>query len=154
MLYLENFCVVGVNLEDVILVLLIYLYIDYVGWNIVWQDDCWVLLFFNVCYLCLVKELLWVKNSECYWVLWFDSLLLVIEVGQLEIVDVVIWLWVGGWIDFIFIFGYSLDYVVLIFVVGDDYVCFFGDFLYFLIQFVYLQWNLVFCGDFWQVEVL
>lgn len=86
--YLENLRAAGVNPEDVTLVLLTHLHTDHVGWNTVWQDDRWVPLFPNARYLCSAKELSRVKNSERYRALWLDSLLPVIEAGQLETVDV------------------------------------------------------------------
>ena len=49
----------------------------------------------------LGKELSRVKNSERYRALWLDSLLPVIEAGQLETVDVATRPRVGGRIDFI-----------------------------------------------------
>lgn len=91
----------GVNPEDVTLVLLTHLHTDHVGWNTVWQDDRWVPLFPNARYLCSAKELSRVKNSERYRALWLDSLLPVIEAGQLETVDVATRPRVGGRIDFI-----------------------------------------------------
>lgn len=83
------------------LVLLTHLHTDHVGWNTVWQDDRWVPLFPNARYLCSAKELSRVKNSERYRALWLDSLLPVIEAGQLETVDVATRPRVGGRIDFI-----------------------------------------------------
>lgn len=99
--YLENLRAAGVNPEDVTLVLLTHLHTDHVGWNTVWQDDRWVPLFPNARYLCSAKELSRVKNSERYRALWLDSLLPVIEAGQLETVDVATRPRVGGRIDFI-----------------------------------------------------
>lgn len=58
-------------------------------------------LFPNARYLCSAKELSRVKNSERYRALWLDSLLPVIEAGQLETVDVATRPRVGGRIDFI-----------------------------------------------------
>jgi hypothetical protein len=55
----------------------------------------------NARYLCSAKELTRVKNSERYRALWLDSLLPVIEAGQLETVDVAARPRVGGRIDFI-----------------------------------------------------
>lgn len=81
--------------------LLTHLHTDHVGWNTVWQDDRWVPLFPNARYLCSAKELSRVKNSERYRALWLDSLLPVIEAGQLETVDVATRPRVGGRIDFI-----------------------------------------------------
>ncbi len=94
--YLENLRAAGVNPEDVTLVLLTHLHTDHVGWNTVWQDDRWVPLFPNARYLCSAKELSRVKNSERYRALWLDSLLPVIEAGQLETVDVATRPRVGG----------------------------------------------------------
>lgn len=96
-----------VNPEDVTLVLLTHLHTDHVGWNTVWQDDRWVPLFPNARYLCSAKELSRVKNSERYRALWLDSLLPVIEAGQLETVDVATRPRVGGRIDFIPTPGHS-----------------------------------------------
>lgn len=56
-------------------------------------------LFPNARYLCSAKELSRVKNSERYRALWLDSLLPVIEAGQLETVDVATRPRVGGRID-------------------------------------------------------
>ena len=58
-------------------------------------------LFPNARYLCSAKELSRGKNSERYRALWLDSLLPVIEAGQLETVDVATRPRVGGRIDFI-----------------------------------------------------
>ncbi|PLB94680.1 MBL fold metallo-hydrolase, partial [Klebsiella pneumoniae] len=120
----------GVNPEDVTLVLLTHLHTDHVGWNTVWQDDRWVPLFPNARYLCSAKELSRVKNSERYRALWLDSLLPVIEAGQLETVDVATRPRVGGRIDFIPTPGHSPDHAALILAAGDDYACFSGDLLH------------------------
>lgn len=121
--YLENLRAAGVNPEDVTLVLLTHLHTDHVGWNTVWQDDRWVPLFPNARYLCSAKELSRVKNSERYRALWLDSLLPVIEAGQLETVDVATRPRVGGRIDFIPTPGHSPDHAALILAAGDDYAC-------------------------------
>ncbi|HIB5420783.1 TPA: MBL fold metallo-hydrolase, partial [Klebsiella pneumoniae] len=151
--YLENLRAAGVNPEDVTLVLLTHLHTDHVGWNTVWQDDRWVPLFPNARYLCSAKELSRVKNSERYRALWLDSLLPVIEAGQLETVDVATRPRVGGRIDFIPTPGHSPDHAALILAAGDDYACFSGDLLHSPIQFAHPQWNSAFCGDPRQAEV-
>lgn len=135
------------------LVLLTHLHTDHVGWNTVWQDDRWVPLFPNARYLCSAKELSRVKNSERYRALWLDSLLPVIEAGQLETVDVATRPRVGGRIDFIPTPGHSPDHAALILAAGDDYACFSGDLLHSPIQFAHPQWNSAFCGDPRQAEV-
>jgi glyoxylase-like metal-dependent hydrolase (beta-lactamase superfamily II) len=145
--YLENLRAAGVNPEDVTLVLLTHLHTDHVGWNTVWQDDRWVPLFPNARYLCSAKELSRVKNSERYRALWLDSLLPVIEAGQLETVDVATRPRVGGRIDFIPTPGHSPDHAALVLAAGDDYACFSGDLLHSPIQFAHPQWNSAFCGD-------
>ncbi len=66
------------------------------------------------------------KNSERYRALWLDSLLPVIEAGQLETVDVATRPRVGGRIDFIPTPGHSPDHAALILAAGDDYACFSG----------------------------
>lgn len=48
--YLEWFEEVGVMFEVIDMVFCIYLYVDYVGWNIWFEGGCWVLIFENVCY--------------------------------------------------------------------------------------------------------
>ena len=151
--YLENLRAAGVNPEDVTLVLLTHLHTDHVGWNTVWQDDRWVPLFPNARYLCSAKELSRVKNSERYRALWLDSLLPVIEAGQLETVDVATRPRVGGRIDFIPTPGHSPDHAALVLAAGDDYACFSGDLLHSPIQFAHPQWNSTFCGDPRQAEV-
>lgn len=135
------------------LVLLTHLHTDHVGWNTVWQDDRWVPLFPNARYLCSAKELSRVKNSERYRALWLDSLLPVIEAGQLETVDVATRPRVGGRIDFIPTPGHSPDHAALVLAAGDDYACFSGDLLHSPIQFAHPQWNSAFCGDPRQAEV-
>lgn len=142
-----------VNPEDVTTVLLTHLHTDHVGWNTVWQDDRWVPLFPNARYLCSAKELSRVKNSERYRALWLDSLLPVIEAGQLETVDVATRPRVGGRIDFIPTPGHSPDHAALVLAAGDDYACFSGDLLHSPIQFAHPQWNSAFCGDPRQAEV-
>ncbi|HBZ7388249.1 MBL fold metallo-hydrolase [Klebsiella sp. C80] len=151
--YLENLSAAGVNPEDVTLVLLTHLHTDHVGWNTVWQDDRWVPLFPNARYLCSAKELSRVKNSERYRALWLDSLLPVIEAGQLETVDVATRPRVGGRIDFVPTPGHSPDHAALVLAAGDDYACFSGDLLHSPIQFAHPQWNSAFCGDPRQAEV-
>ncbi len=101
----------------------------------------------------LGKELSRVKNSERYRALWLDSLLPVIEAGQLETVDVATRPRVGGRIDFIPTPGHSPDHAALILAAGDDYACFSGDLLHSPIQFAHPQWNSAFCGDPRQAEV-
>lgn len=110
-------------------------------------------LFPNARYLCSAKELSRVKNSERYRALWLDSLLPVIEAGQLETVDVATRPRVGGRIDFIPTPGHSPDHAALILAAGDDYACFSGDLLHSPIQFAHPQWNSAFCGDPRQAEV-
>ncbi|HCM5774641.1 TPA: MBL fold metallo-hydrolase [Klebsiella variicola subsp. variicola] len=150
--YLENLRAAGVNPEDVTLVLLTHLHTDHVGWNTVWQDDRWVPLFPNARYLCSAKELTRVKNSERYRALWLDSLLPVIEAGQLETVDVAARPRVGGRIAFVPTPGHSPDHAALILAAGDDYACFSGDLLHSPLQFAHPQWNSAFCGDPRQAE--
>lgn len=101
----------------------------------------------------LGKELSRVKNSERYRALWLDSLLPVIEAGQLETVDVATRPRVGGRIDFIPTPGHSPDHAALVLAAGDDYACFSGDLLHSPIQFAHPQWNSAFCGDPRQAEV-
>lgn len=93
------------------------------------------------------------KNSERYRALWLDSLLPVIEAGQLETVDVATRPRVGGRIDFIPTPGHSPDHAALVLAAGDDYACFSGDLLHSPIQFAHPQWNSAFCGDPRQAEV-
>ena len=109
-------------------------------------------LFPNARYLCSAKELTRVKNSERYRALWLDSLLPVIEAGQLETVDVAARPRVGGRIDFIPTPGHSPDHAALILAAGDDYACFSGDLLHSPLQFAHPQWNSAFCGDPRQAE--
>ncbi|MCL0244400.1 MBL fold metallo-hydrolase, partial [Escherichia coli] len=91
--------------------------------------------------------------SERYRALWLDSLLPVIEAGQLETVDVATRPRVGGRIDFIPTPGHSPDHAALVLAAGDDYACFSGDLLHSPIQFAHPQWNSAFCGDPRQAEV-
>lgn len=132
--------------------LLTHLHTDHVGWNTVWQDDRWAPLFPNARYLCSAKELTRVKNSERYRALWLDSLLPVIEAGQLETVDVAARPQVGGRIAFIPTPGHSPDHAALILSSGDDYACFSGDLLHSPRQFTHPHWNSAFCGDPRQAE--
>ncbi len=67
------------------------------------------------------------KNSERYQALWLDSLLPVIEAGQLETVDVATRPRVGGRIDLYPHPGHSPDHAALVLAAGDDYACFSGD---------------------------
>ena len=80
--------------------LLTHLHTDHVGWNTVWQDDRWCRCFPTPA-ICARQRAVAGENSERYRALWLDSLLPVIEAGQLETVDVATRPRVGGRIDFI-----------------------------------------------------
>ncbi|STS82207.1 beta-lactamase-like protein [Klebsiella pneumoniae] len=78
-------------------------------------------LFPNARYLCSAKELSRVKNSERYRALWLDSLLPVIEAGQLETVDVATRPRVGDGSTLFPPPGHSPDHAALVLAAGDDY---------------------------------
>lgn len=59
-----------------------HLHTDRVGWNTVWRENRREPLFPDARYICSEKELMRVKNSECYRNWWLDSLLPVIEAGH------------------------------------------------------------------------
>lgn len=145
--FLENFLASGIQPEEVTLVLMTHLHTDHVGWNTVWRDDRWVPLFPNARYICSEKELIRVKNSDRYRNLWLDSLLPVIDAGQLETIDVATQPVFGGRLRYMPTPGHSPDHAALILSSGGEYGFFAGDIAHSPLQFSHPEWHSVFCGD-------
>jgi glyoxylase-like metal-dependent hydrolase (beta-lactamase superfamily II) len=151
--YLERIAAANVRLEDVDIVLCTHLHTDHCGWNTMNVDGRWVPTFPNAKYLIHKREHAhWNPESPIHGPraeqrrqLWTDSVLPVIEAGQVELVEGAYEIEKG--VVIVEAHGHTAGLVVLHVENGGRHAVFCSDVIHHPVQICMPDWNTFFCED-------
>lgn len=150
--YLDRLAQAGFKPEDIDFVLCTHLHVDHVGWNTQLRDGRWVPTFPNAKVICSKAELASAeakanenRAGEDDRAIWQDSLLPVLEAGQLQAVEGIHALEVGLTVEPTP--GHTPGHVVLRAESGGERMLFAGDICHHPIQVCYPDVNSRFCED-------
>lgn len=145
--YAENLAQAAVDPQDVTLVLMTHIHTDHVGWNTTQRDGQWQPMFPNARYICSARELEHCQQNPAAQELYRDSILPLIENGQLETIDVHDSPLFAGVLRYMPTPGHSVDHASIVLENGSAAAIFAGDVMHHPIQFQYPHWNSLFCED-------
>ncbi|MDE1186732.1 MAG: MBL fold metallo-hydrolase [Pantoea sp.] len=145
--YAARLAQAGVQPQDVTLVLMTHIHTDHVGWNTHWQEGRWQPMFPHARYICSALELERCQNTPAMQALYLDSILPLINSGQLETVDVDNSPRFAGVLRYLPTPGHSSDHASLMLSSQHQHALFSGDVMHHPIQFQFPLWNSVFCED-------
>lgn len=145
--YARHLAQAGVQPHEVTLVLMTHIHTDHVGWNTHWQDGRWQPMFPNARYICSAPELVRCQHTPAMQALYIDSILPLINSGQLETVEVAHSPLFAGVLRYLPTPGHSVDHASLLLTSGNQQAIFSGDVMHHPIQFTYPRWNSVFCEN-------
>ncbi len=145
--YADNLTHADVDPAAVTLVLMTHIHTDHVGWNTHWHKGQWQPMFPNARYICSAKELQQCQQDPALQELYRDSILPLIERGQLETIDVENSPLFAGALRYIATPGHSIDHASIVLESGGKLAIFAGDVMHHPIQFEHPHWNSLFCED-------
>lgn len=145
--YADNLAQAGVNPAEVTLVLMTHIHTDHVGWNTHWVDGQWQPMFPNARYICSAIELQHCQDDPASQELYRDSILPLIERGQLQTIDVQDSPLFAGVLRYISTPGHSIDHASIVLESQGEYAIFPGDVMHHPVQFQHPHWNSLFCED-------
>ncbi|NIF21557.1 MBL fold metallo-hydrolase [Candidatus Pantoea multigeneris] len=145
--YASNLARAEVDPEAVTLVLLTHIHTDHVGWNTHWHNGEWQPMFPNARYICSAKELEQCRQNPAAQELYRDSILPLIERGQLEVINVGESPLFAGVLRYITTPGHSVDHASIVLESNGESAIFTGDLMHHPVQFQYPHWNSVFCEN-------
>lgn len=145
--YLDNLAQTGITPEEVTLVMMTHVHTDHVGWNTRLQDGKWQPGFPNARYVCSATELAHVQNNPAAQALYHDSILPLLESGQLDAVDVREDTLFAGVLRYTSTPGHSVDHASIVLESAGEHAIFAGDVMHHPIQFQHPHWNSRFCED-------
>ncbi|EJL86885.1 MBL fold metallo-hydrolase [Pantoea sp. GM01] len=145
--YAENLAQAGVDPAEVTLVLMTHIHTDHVGWNTHLKDGQWTPMFPNARYICSARELAHCQQHPATQELYRDSILPLIESGQLESIDVQDSPQFAGVLRYLSTPGHSGDHASIELESAGECAIFAGDVMHNPIQFQYPHWNSLFCED-------
>ncbi|WP_058972941.1 MBL fold metallo-hydrolase [Type-D symbiont of Plautia stali] len=145
--YAENLARVIVDPASVTLVLMTHIHTDHVGWSTHWLNGEWQPMFPNARYICSAKELIQCQQTPAMQALYRDSILPLIERGQLETINVDHSPLFAGVLRYIATPGHSVDHASIVLESGGESAIFAGDVMHHPVQFQHPHWNSLFCED-------
>lgn len=145
--YAENLTAAGVDPAAVTLVLMTHIHTDHVGWNTTQRDGKWQPMFPNARYVCSALELARCQNDPAAQELYLDSILPLIEAGQLDTINVQDSPLFAGALRYMSTPGHCSDHASIVLESGGESAIFAGDVMHNEIQFKYPAWNSLFCVD-------
>lgn len=145
--YLARLRQTGISPEQVTLVLLTHVHTDHVGWNTHLVDGEWQPLFPHARYVCSKRELERCQADPVQQALYHDSILPLINSGQLEVIDIEHSPLYSGVLRYMPTPGHSSDHASLTLVSDQQHALFSGDLMHHGVQFEYPHWSSVFCAD-------
>lgn len=145
--YLARLRQTGISPEQVTLVLLTHVHTDHVGWNTHLVDGEWQPLFPNARYICSKRELERCQADPVQQALYHDSILPLINSGQLEVIDIEHSPHYSGVLRYMPTPSHSSDHASLTLVSDQQHALFSGDLMHHGMQFEHPHWSSVFCAD-------
>jgi glyoxylase-like metal-dependent hydrolase (beta-lactamase superfamily II) len=145
--YAENLARAGVDPAEVTLVLMTHIHTDHVGWNTYQHDGQWQPMFPHARYICSARELEHCQHDTAAQALYRDSILPLIESGQLETINVQDSPLFAGVLRYISTPGHSCDHASIVLESAGESAIFAGDVMHNPIQFQHPHWNSLFCED-------
>ncbi|MDO6408744.1 MBL fold metallo-hydrolase [Pantoea phytobeneficialis] len=145
--YAQRLVRAGVDPHAVTLVLMTHIHTDHVGWNTHWRDGRWQPMFPNARYICSAAELARCEKNPAMQALYLDSILPLINSGQLETVAVDGSPLFAGVLRYLPTPGHSIDHASLLLSSRGQQAFFSGDVMHHPLQFQFPRWNSVFCEN-------